>query len=136
MPRNPYAEPRPGGVTLVVALTWLVALLSIASGMRGLLGQDSQLAGSAAGQPAWYGMVEIGFGVVTAIVAIGLARASSLARLLVTALMVLRVGSSIWVAIAHSGQGGWLVAPLVGGPAVIVLLLLWNAGSDRYFAGY
>jgi hypothetical protein len=39
-----------------------------------------------AGQPTWYGTVEIGFGVVTALVAIGLAKGSGLARLLVTAL--------------------------------------------------
>jgi hypothetical protein len=138
MSPNPYAERRPGGVTFVVALTWIVAFLSIVSGFLTLMGHDSSLAGSAvdAGQPTWYAMAEIGFGVVTAVVAIGLAKGSDLARLLVTALMVVRVGSALWVAIEHSGKGGWFVAPLIGGLAVIVLLLLWNGRSDRFFSGF
>ena len=138
MSPNPYTERRPGGVTFVIALTWIVALLSIVNGFLTLMGQDSPVVGTAldAGQPTWYAVVEIGFGVVTALVAIGLAKGSGLARLLVTALMVLRVGSALWVAIEHSGQGGWLVAPLIGGPAVIVLLLLWNGRSDRFFSGF
>jgi hypothetical protein len=138
MSPNPYAERRPGGVTFVIALTWIVAFLSIVSGFLTLMGQDSPVAGTAvdAGQPTWYGAVEIGFGVITGLVALGLAKGSGLARLLVTALMALRVGSAIWVAIEHSGQGGWLVAPLIGGPAVIVLLLLWNGRSDRFFSGF
>ena len=138
MSPNPYAERRPGGVTFVIALTWIVAFLSIVSGILTLMGQDSPVVGTAvdAGQPSWYGAVEIGFGVITGLVALGLAKGSGLARLLVTALMALRMGSAIWVAIEHSGQGGWLVAPLIGGPAVIVLLLLWNGRSDRFFSGF
>lgn len=138
MSPNPYAERRPGGVTFVIALTWIVAVLSIVSGFLTFMGQDSPVAGSAvdAAQPPWYGMVEMGFGVVTALVAIGLAKGSDLARLIVTALMVFRVVSALWVAFEHSGKGGWLVAPLLGGPAVIVLLLLWNGRSDRFFSGF
>ena len=66
MSRNPYAERRPGGVTFVIALTWIVAFLSIINGFLTLMGKDSPVAGTAldAGQPAWYAWVEIGFGVV------------------------------------------------------------------------
>ena len=56
MSPNPYAERRPGGVTFVIALTWIVAFLSIISGFLTLMGKDSPVAGTAvdAGQPAWY----------------------------------------------------------------------------------
>jgi uncharacterized membrane protein YphA (DoxX/SURF4 family) len=44
MSPNPYAERRPGGVTFVIALTWIVAFLSIVSGFLTLMGQDSRVA--------------------------------------------------------------------------------------------
>ena len=64
MSPNPYAERRPGGVTFVIALTWIVAFLSIVSGILTLMGQDSPVVGTAmdARQPTWYGAVEIGLG--------------------------------------------------------------------------
>jgi len=91
MSRSPYAPRRPGGVTFVIALTWVVAFLSLVSGFLTLMGDDSPVAGSAldVDQPTWYGMVELGFGLVSAVAAVGLAKGIGVARLLVTALMVL-----------------------------------------------
>jgi hypothetical protein len=36
--------------------------------------------------------------------------------------------------VTFSGQGGILVSALIGGFAVIILLLLWNGRADRFFA--
>ena len=45
----------------------------------------------------------------------------------------LRVIAAIWVAFTFSGQGGILASALIGGFAVIILLLLWNGPADRFF---
>lgn len=132
---RPYAARRPGGVTFVVFLTWVVAFLSMFRGFLALFGVESvvtstDLSGSAGTTYAW---VEIGMGILIAAVAIGLAGGSSLSRFLITALMVLRIIAAIWVALTFSGQGGILASVLIGGFAVIILLLLWNGPADRFF---
>ena len=67
------------------------------------------------------------------LVAVGLWVGNAFARLAVTALMVVRILASIWVAFSLSGHGGFLVGVLAGGMSVIVLLLLWNYRSDEFF---
>jgi hypothetical protein len=136
MSRNPYAARRPGGVTFVVFLTLLVGFLSMVRGFLALFGVESaitptDLAGTSG---TVYGWGELMLGIVTIAVGLGLAGGSNLARFLVTALMVLRIIAAIWTAVTFSGQGGILVSALVGGFAVIILLLLWNGRADRFFA--
>jgi hypothetical protein len=132
---NPYAVRRPGGVSFVIALTWIVAFLSIASGVMAILGADAPIAGSNldSGASAGAGWAEVIVGALTALVAIWLAARSSLARLLVSALMIARIAGAIWIAFEFSGQGGWLASALIGGIAVLILLLLWNGPADAYF---
>ena len=135
---SPWTAPakRPGGVTFIALLTLLIAFASMVRGFLAIAGVEStglnptDLAGSSG---TAYGWVELGIGVLTALVGVGLLRGSGLARLLVTALMVLRVIAAIWVALTFSGQGGLLVSVLIGGVAVIVLLLLWNGRADAFF---
>jgi hypothetical protein len=136
MSGNPYAARRPGGVTLVIALTWIVAFLSMVGGFLAILGEDAPLAGSAidSGASAGAGWAEVIVGIITALVALGLARRSGLARLLVSALMVVRIIGAVWIAFAFAGEGGWLASALVGGVAVLILLLLWNGPADAYFS--
>jgi vacuolar-type H+-ATPase subunit I/STV1 len=136
MSRNPYAARRPGGVTFVVFLTLLVGFVSMVRGFLALFGVESaitptDLAGTSG---AVYGWGELILGVITIAVGLGLAGGSNLARFLVTALMVLRIIAAIWTALTFAGQGGILVSALVGGFAVIILLLLWNSRADRFFA--
>jgi hypothetical protein len=135
---RPYAARRPAGVTFVVVVTWLVAFASMVRGFLALFGVDAvfegtDLTGSDVTVSGW---VEIILGVVTAMVAIGLAGGSSLARLLVTALMVLRIVAAVWTAITFSGLGGILASALIGGLATLVLLLLWNYRADQFFHQY
>ena len=135
---SPWTAPakRPGGVTFIALLTFLIAFASMVRGFLAVAGVENQglnPTGLSGGSGSAYGWVELGIGVLTALVGVGLLRGSGMARLLVTALMVLRVLAAIWVAITFSGQGGLLVSVLIGGVAVIVLLLLWNGRSDAFF---
>ena len=123
---------RPGGVTFLASLALLIAFASMVRGFLVLFGADVT-ALNPVRPSTTYAWLEIVVGVVTALVAVGLLRGSGLARLLVTALMVVRIITAIWVAITFSGQGGLLVSVLIGGIAVIVLLLLWNGRSDAFF---
>jgi hypothetical protein len=136
MSGNPYAARRPGGVTFVVFLTLLVGFVSLVRGFLALFGVESpitptDLAGTSG---TVYGWGELVLGIVTIAVGLGLAGGSNLARFLVTALMVLRIIAAVWTAVTFSGQGGILVSALIGGFAVIILLLLWNGRADRFFA--
>jgi len=135
MSRNPYAVRRPGGVTFVIALTWLVAFLSMVSGFMAILGDEAPIGGSIldSGASVAVGWAEVVVGALTALVAIGLAARSALARLLVTALMIVRVAGAIWIAFEFAGQGGLLASALIGGFAVLILLLIWNGPADAYF---
>lgn len=135
MSRNPYAARRPGGVTFVVLLTLVIGFVSLVRGFLGLFGVESaitptDLTGTAG---TVYGWGELVLGIATIAVGLGLASGSNLARFLVTALMVLRIIAAIWTAFTFAGQGGILVSALIGGTAVIVLLLLWNLRADRFF---
>ena len=134
-----YGKPRrPGGVTFIAIITFLIAFLALAAGFVFLLSSASGLASAGISEETAtsYGIVEIVFGIITAVVAVvavGLWTGNSFARLAVTALMAVRIMASIWVAFSFSGHGGFLVGTLAGGLAVIVLLLLWNYRADEFF---
>jgi hypothetical protein len=131
-----YGKPRrPGGVTFIAIITFLIAFLSLAAGFVFLLSSASGLAAAdiSEGTATTYGIAEIIYGVLAAVVAAGLWGGNSLARLALTALMVVRILASLWVAFALNGHGGFLLAVLAGGTAVIALLLLWNYRADEFF---
>jgi hypothetical protein len=123
-------------VTFVVVLTWIVAIVSIVSGVFFLVASDATLAdteitGSTA---TYFGWIEIVFGVITAAVAIGLGKGNRFARLVVTILMLLRIASSIWAAIALWGHTGFGVAAGTGLIALVILTWLWSDRSRVFFA--
>ena len=113
----------------------ITGFLSLVAGFVFLLASPAGLAnaGISESTATTYGWVELIVGVITVLLAIGLWSGAGWARLVVTAIMIVRVIGSIWVAFALSGHGGFLVGTIAGGLAVIVLLLLWNARSDAFF---
>ncbi len=127
---------RPGGVTFVMILTWIAAILSIIAGITLLLASDDALAeaGVAASTATTYGWVEIGWGILVALVAIGLGNGNNFSRFLVTVLMVLRIAAAIWAAIALNGMIGFWAIAVAGGFALLVLFLLWNNRANLFFA--
>jgi hypothetical protein len=132
---TPLQAPRPGSVTFVVFLTWVVALIALIGGVSLLLVGDDTLAElditpSAATTYAW---VEIGWGVIVALVAIGLAGGSGLARFLVTALMLVRIVTAVLAALALAGTTGFWTVVISGGIAAIILAMLWTARATAFF---
>lgn len=125
--------PRPASVTIVVVLTWLSAVGSIVSGVLALLLSDSVLAEADVEKSTAtaYGWIGIVLGVVIALVALGLGRGSTLSRVLVSGLMVLRIVIGIWAMflLPDSVVSGAIVA----GIALIVLILLWNQKANDFF---
>ncbi|MGB9373728.1 MAG: hypothetical protein WCA82_06180 [Jiangellales bacterium] len=119
-----------------MVLTWIVAVFSIIAGVLLLVASDQVLAdaGLSAGTANTYAWAEIVFGVITALVAIGLANGNNFSRLLVTTLMGLRAALSLWVAIVLWGHAGFWSAVIAGLIAVLVLALLWNDRANEFFA--
>ena len=79
-----YGKPRrPGGVTFIAIITFLIAFLSLAAGFVFLLSSASGLANAdiSEGTASSYGIAEIIFGIITALVAVGLWVGNSFARL-------------------------------------------------------
>jgi hypothetical protein len=128
--------PRPGSVTTVVVVTWIVAILTILAGVLFLLISDSALAEAdiSEGTATTYGIVELVLGAVIALVAIGLGRGNNFARILVSILMVLRLGVAIWAGIVLWGTGGFWSVVVAGLLALLVLVLLWNDRANQFFA--
>jgi len=132
---SPWTAParRPAGVTFIALLALVIAFFSIVRGMLALLGTDAPSVNPTDLSGSSYGWLELVIGVAAALLGVGLLRGSALARLLLSALMVVRIVGALWVAFTFAGRGGLLVSALVGGLAVIVLLLLWNGRSDAFF---
>jgi len=126
---------RPGSVTTVVVLTWIVAIFSIAAGVLLLVASDQVLdeAGISSGNATVYAWTEIVIGVVVALVAIGLGNGNNFSRLLVTLLMAVRAALSVWVAIVLWGHAGFWSAVVAGLIAVLILILLWNDRANEFF---
>jgi hypothetical protein len=126
---------RPGTVTFVMVLTWIAAIVSIVGGVALLLASDQAIndAGIAASTATTQGWVEIVWGVIAALVAIGLGNGNNFARLIVTILMVIRLGMSVLAAFTLNGLGVFWAIALAGVFALIGLSLLWNARASEFF---
>ena len=126
---------RPGTVTFVMVLTWIAAIVSIVGGIALLLASDNAIndAGIAASTATTQGWAEIVWGVVVALVAIGLGNGNNFSRLLVTILMVIRLGLSVLAAFALNGLAVFWAIALAGVFALIGLSLLWNARANQFF---
>ena len=128
--------PRPGSVTTVIVVTWIIAAFTILAGVLFLVMSESALAeaGISDSTATTYGIVELVLGAVIALVAIGLGSGNNFARVLVSILMVLRLGVAVWAGIALWGHGGFWSAVIAGLLALLVLALLWNDRANAFFA--
>jgi hypothetical protein len=125
---------RPGGVTLVAVLTWISGALDILGGTILLFqtsiastveqfGGASQLMASA--------IFSILIGAVVIVVAVGLMRGSSGARIVITIFEVLSIMSSIFLAIAYpAGAIGEYFGVAI---ALVIIALLWTRRASAFF---
>ena len=134
------AEPearRPLAVTLVVVLTAVVALLDVLVGVLLLTGVDDigSVEGMTQAQTTLSAQVVAGvfllFGVVQAVVAYQLAKGSNGARLVVTVILIAQQLHSLYLGAQLDIQRvpGWAGLAI----AVVILLLVWNPVSSRWF---
>jgi hypothetical protein len=117
-------------------VTWIIAAFTILAGVLFLVMSESALAeaGISDSTATTYGIVELVLGAVIALVAIGLGSGNNFARVLVSILMVLRLGVAVWAGIALWGHGGFWSAVIAGLLALLVLALLWNDRANAFFA--
>lgn len=134
------AEPearRPLAVTLVVALTAVVAVLDLVVGVLLLTGVDDigSVEGMTQDQTTLSAQVVAGvfllFGAVQAVVAYQLAKGSNGARLVVTVILIAQQLHSMYLGAQLDIQRVPGFAGLA--IAVVILLLVWNPLSSRWF---
>jgi hypothetical protein len=131
------AGDRPGSVTFVSALTWLVALLDLLAGAAmiwlhyhpGDFGIDL-----ASDNLLWFGSATLVLAVLTAAVAAGLAMGSQGARVLVILVMVLRIAAAAYGLGQVGGQVAWQAAIQVI-VALLVIGLLSTRRASAWFRG-
>lgn len=127
---------RPFGVTLVVLLIWIAAILEVVGGIwllfrsgdPAFLLQTEVDSGTAKAIAA----VGIAFGVVMMLIASALGGGSNAIRILVSFLMVLRIlAAPLAVVAMGSGQAPEAVVDLLF--SLVILALLWNSKASAFF---
>jgi hypothetical protein len=127
---------RPASVSLVVILTWVVAIVTIIDGLILLFASDATLvsAGVNPNTATTTGWVSIVLGLVIALFASALGNGSKFARLLISLLMMFRFVLGSFAIVTLWGSNlvwGAVVLTLV---ALLVLFLLWNSKASAWFA--
>jgi hypothetical protein len=125
---------RPGGVTLVAVLTWIVGLLDVLAGTI-LLFQTSVAATveefGGASQLIATAIFQIFVGVVIIAIAGGLLRGSPSARIVVTVFQVLSIMGGVFLAIAYpAGAIGEYIGIAI---SLVIIFLLWTGRANAFF---
>jgi hypothetical protein len=132
----PTRIPRPLSVTLVTALIWVGAVISIGSGVwlivqagdTGLLAEFDGNVGAIRAE----GIVQVLVGVAAVFVARGIGRGSEFARFLVSLVMIVRIVGDIFLVAQYGDRFLWL--PIFWALwSLLVLFLLWNSRASRFF---
>lgn len=125
---------RPAAVTVVGALVWVNAALDLVAGFFLLI--LATIGGDDAGtRTTWaiMGSVSLVLGAIAAVVAFGLMRGNSVARIAITVIEVFSIIASVSAAIANPASAvNEIVSALI---AVAILLLLWSGEATRFFRG-
>ena len=102
---------RPGNVTFVVVLTWILAIGNLIAAAYLLIGAfRTALAielGMTASEMRLMGWVVLGLGILTILVALGLSRGVNAARVLVISLAVIHIAYAVWVLLTYSDVWTW-----------------------------
>jgi hypothetical protein len=128
---------RPGGVTFVVVLAYIVSIFTILDGLFVAIGADEPLnqlkAGSSEDELLWAGIVLMVIGVIGVLLTGALARGSRVVRILFTIWIALQIAGGLNAMISYHGEERATgVVPFVLG--IVVLYLLFNEKAHDYFA--
>ena len=132
---NSSPQKRPGTVTLVVVLMYLVGVSEIAFGIVTIFArygvdaraEDQRLVFSLLGAAL------ILFGLFVIMLASGVARGSRFSRAATTTIMTLGLAADVVGYVADPG-GGWSSVLVQGIACVVVFPMLWLGAGARYFA--
>ena len=129
---------RPAGVSFVVGLTWFVALVDLVGGIALFLISFNRTAfDREAVEPTllrYFALIAIVVGLLTLLVALGLASGSQFARVLTVTVMVVRLANVLWALFAINNFLTWgLIAEAA--LAILIIALLTNRAASDYFRG-
>ena len=128
---------RPGGVTFVVVLAYLVSIFTVLDGFFVTIGADelkNQLkAGASKDELVWAGIVMMAVGVIGILLTGALSRGSRVVRILFTIWIAFQIAGGLSAMISYQGEERLTgVVPFVLG--IVVLYLLFNEKAHDYFA--
>ena len=128
---------RPGGVTFVAVLAYIVSIFTIIDGLFVALGADERLnqvkAGASKNELIWAGIVMMAIGVIGVLLTGALARGSRVVRVLFTIWIAFQIAGGLSAMISYQGEERLTgVVPFVLG--IVVLYLLFNEKADDFFA--
>ena len=131
------AAPRPTSVTIAVAIGWISVVIDAVAGIALLVlaGSDDVTAalGTDASTARTIGIVSLVMAAILALVVYLLGQGSNIARMLVTIVMLVRIGVSIWALFAF-GTHQLAEAIIAIAIAITALALLWNEKANAFFA--
>ena len=127
---------RPLGVTIVAALAVVSGVFDLIGGIVLLSMQSDPTTADAFGGASVatsLAVMEIAFGIVMILIAVGLLRGNTVSRIAATIVQAFSLAGSIWIGIAQPATlSTEIVSALV---ALAILMLLWSADATRYFKG-
>jgi hypothetical protein len=128
---------RPGGVTFVAVLAYIVSIFTILDGLFVALGADEPLnqvkAGASKNELIWAGIVMMAIGVIGVLLTGALARGSRVVRVLFTIWIAFQIAGGLSAMISYQGEERLTgVVPFVLG--IVVLYLLFNEKAHDFFA--
>jgi hypothetical protein len=137
MTMNEEGRIRPGGVTFVVILAYIVSIFTILDGLFVAIGADelaNQLkAGASKNELLWAGIVMMAVGVIGVLLTGALSRGSRVVRILFTIWIAFQIAGGLSAMISYRGEERLTgVVPFVLG--IVVLYLLFNEKAHDYFA--
>ena len=131
------AARRPLGVTLIAVLAWIEGALNIVAGVLLLVFQHEpsvRTAWSSSTSLITSAILSILFGVVVVLIAGGLLRGSSGARIVVTIVQLLAIAADAFTAWAFPDQFAWAaISALI---SLIIIILLWTGRASDFFRSH
>ena len=127
---------RPNGITFVLVLVWIAAIADLIAGIVLLLMSfdDARFANATvtAEVVRYYGLIALVVGLLTVMVALGLANGSQFARVFTVIVMTLRLLNAAWALIAIRYVTLWPAVFDLTLAVVIIALLNTRSASDFF----
>lgn len=137
MTTGSIAVPRPTSVSVAIVIGWISVILDVVAAVAliALAGDDdvTSALGTDGSTARTIGIVSLAMAAILALVVYLLGRGSNIARMLVTIVMLLRIGVAVWALVAF-GTHQLAEAVFSMAIAVIALVLLWNDKANVFFA--